>query len=425
MLEASKRLLRLKSKKRTEVKKQSEGQSYRNFHALKDISFDLNKGESLGIIGLNGSGKSTLLQIIAGTLQASEGEVEVAGRVAALLELGSGFSPEFTGKENVYLNASLLGLSKRETEAKYQQIVDFADIGEFIDQPVKTYSSGMIVRLAFAVIAHVDADILLIDEALAVGDARFTQKCMRFLRKFREENAILFVTHDLAAMQNLCDRCLCLNEGKKIAIGNPKEVTEMYWETLYDNGQANPLSTDAVSGSGDNQAKKPMPGDSPVGLEAGFTFNSNTASFGNGKARVTNLELLDAENREPMRAIKGGENVSLRISAAIMESFNEPIIGFMFRNRHGQELFSENTYRWYQNKPCEALQNKKLVAEFRFRMPMLPKGHYSITVSVAEGTQEFHEQHHWIHDAMSVESINPTHSGLVGAPMDGVTLRSV
>src|SRR3990167_2532409 len=162
-------------------------QYYREFWALNDVSFEIKKGETVGIIGRNGSGKSTLLQMICGTLNPTKGQVETHGRIAALLELGSGFNPEFTGRENVYMNASVLGLSNEEIDARFDDIAAFADIGEFIEQPVKTYSSGMMVRLAFAVIAHVDADILVIDEALSVGDAFFTQKCMRFLRKFMEK----------------------------------------------------------------------------------------------------------------------------------------------------------------------------------------------------------------------------------------------
>jgi len=171
-------------------------QYFREFTALKRASFEIRKGETVGIIGRNGSGKSTLLQIVCGTLYPSDGQVEVNGRVAALLELGSGFNPEFTGRENVYMNGAILGLTEAQIDAKYAAIVAFADIGNFIDQPVKTYSSGMMVRLAFAVIAHVDADILVVDEALSVGDAFFVQKCMRFLRNFMKTGTILFVSHD-------------------------------------------------------------------------------------------------------------------------------------------------------------------------------------------------------------------------------------
>lgn len=178
---------------------------FKEFHALKNVSFRVGRGEAVGIVGRNGSGKSTLLQLIAGTLTPSSGQARVRGRVAALLELGSGFNPEFTGRENVYLNANILGLTRTETEARYQAITDFAEIGDFIDQPIRTYSSGMVVRLAFAVAAHVDPDILIVDEALAVGDARFQLKCARAIDRFIEKGTtLLFVSHDASLVKRLC-----------------------------------------------------------------------------------------------------------------------------------------------------------------------------------------------------------------------------
>jgi len=193
---------------------------YKEFWALTDVSIEIKKGETVGIIGRNGSGKSTLLQIICGTLNPTCGSIQTNGRIAALLELGSGFNPEFTGRENVYMNAAVLGLSQDEIDARYDDIVAFADIGSFIEQPIKTYSSGMSLRLSFAVIANVDADILIIDEALAVGDALFSQKCMRFLRNFKENKTVLFVSHSSGAVVNLCDRALWLEKGKVQAIGS-------------------------------------------------------------------------------------------------------------------------------------------------------------------------------------------------------------
>ena len=225
---------------------------FTEFHALKDISFDVKRGECVGIVGRNGAGKSTLLQIITGTLQPTSGAVAVHGRVAALLELGSGFNMEFTGRENVYMNASILGLAKDEIDANFQAIVDFADIGDFIDQPVKTYSTGMLLRLAFAVIAHVDADILIVDEALAVGDAFFQQKCMRFIRKFKEEHTILFVSHDTASVVNLCDRAVLLSHGELVTQGVSREVTDQYLQMLY----AEQQDTQGTSAAGDAGAKR-------------------------------------------------------------------------------------------------------------------------------------------------------------------------
>ena len=208
--------------------KQNQG-STKPFKALDDISFWLNKGESIGIIGLNGSGKSTLLQIIAGTLQPSKGNIQVCGRVAALLELGSGFNPEFTGIENIYLSASILGLSKKQIDSKVGKITEFADIGDFINQAVKTYSSGMAMRLAFAVAAHVEAEILIIDEALAVGDARFQIKCFSFLEDFQKKGgSLILVSHDLNSIAKLCETSILLHQGKLVRNDSTINVINHY-----------------------------------------------------------------------------------------------------------------------------------------------------------------------------------------------------
>jgi ABC-type polysaccharide/polyol phosphate transport system ATPase subunit len=208
-------------------------QFFREFWALKEVTFDVKKGETIGIIGRNGSGKSTLLQMICGTLNPTNGSVKVNGRVAALLELGAGFDPEFTGRENVYMNASVLGLSRKEIDLYFDDIVAFADIGEFIEQPVKTYSSGMFVRLAFAVAVHVQPDILVVDEALSVGDIAFRNKCMEAIQKMVARGVtILFVTHDLGTLQLLCSRVLWLAHGELISSGNPVQVTQDYYVSI-------------------------------------------------------------------------------------------------------------------------------------------------------------------------------------------------
>ena len=196
--------------------------------ALDNISFEIRKGDAIGIIGKNGSGKSTILQIICGTLSPSSGEIEVNGQIAALLELGSGFNPEFTGRENIEINAILLGMTKREIKMRIQDIIEFAEIGIFIDQPVRTYSSGMIVRLAFAIIAHTNADILIIDEALAVGDNYFTQKCMRYIQRFKKTGTLVFVSHDPNAVLSICNKAMLIENGRIIHEGNAKETLEIY-----------------------------------------------------------------------------------------------------------------------------------------------------------------------------------------------------
>ena len=216
------------------ILRQPEKQYYREFWALKDVSFEVKKGETVGIIGRNGSGKSTLLQMICGTLNPTTGSIETKGRIAALLELGSGFNPEFTGRENVYMNASILGLSRAEIDARYDEIVSFADIGDFINQPVKTYSSGMVVRLAFAVQAMVDPDILIVDEALAVGDEKFQRKCFSRLEDLKDSGTvILFVSHSVTQIVELCERALLLERGERLLYGKPQNVVRAYQKMIY------------------------------------------------------------------------------------------------------------------------------------------------------------------------------------------------
>ena len=207
---------------------------YREFTALENASFQVNRGETLGIVGKNGSGKSTLLQLVVGILKPSSGEVSVRGKVAALLELGAGFNPEFSGRENVYLNAGILGLSRAETQARFEDIAGFAEIGPYLDQPVKTYSSGMFIRLAFAVAVHVDAEILVVDEALAVGDESFQRKCFAKIQAFRKAGGtLLFVSHSASAVLELCERAICLDQGEMLFAGSPKQVIELYHKMIF------------------------------------------------------------------------------------------------------------------------------------------------------------------------------------------------
>lgn len=401
---------------------------YREFRALSDINLEVRKGECVGIIGPNGAGKSTLLQIMTGTLQPTAGTVERHGRIAALLELGSGFNPEFTGRENVYMNAAILGLTKAETDAKYDDIVAFADIGEFIDRPVKTYSSGMIVRLAFAVNAFVDPDVLIVDEALAVGDAFFQQKCMRFIRKFKENHTILFVSHDTAAVLNLCDRGVLLENGRVKMTGSPKEVIEQYLKVLYSDSQE-------VEGSRrerDPQAGRPegvyydmrrafINGSQYRNDIEVFKF-SNSSCFGAGGAEIENVFFTDQEGR-PLSWIVGGEIVRLTITVRVQTEMNSPIIGFTVKDRLGQWILGDNTYITCRTAPVRAVAGQKLVAEFEFYMPTLQPGNYSIDCAVADGTQENHVQLQWLHDAVAFVSHSSYTFSLFGAVMRKIDLR--
>ncbi len=406
---------------------------FREFWALKGVSFEVKRGETIGVIGRNGSGKSTLLQMICGTLSPTSGSVQTNGRIAALLELGSGFNPEFTGRENVYMNASILGLSQQEVDARFDDIVAFADIGEFIDQPVKTYSSGMYLRLAFAVIAHADADILVIDEALAVGDAFFVQKCMRFLRKFMEKGTILFVSHDTGAVINLCNRAIWLQRGIVGKEGEPKEVAEAYLAALYEEQQGQSMKP-AVRQSEHNRTdvKVIMPRDMRLDFVNAssfrndielFEFSPDAVSFGKGGASIELVQLLDSKSK-PLAWVVGGEEVCLSIQCRANIHIFSPIVGFYFKDRLGQTLFGDNTYLTYQFNPLRVTPGQGFKAKFCFRMPILPLGDYSLCVAIAEGTQQEHIQQHWIHDAIVLKSHSTSVStGLIGIPMTEIKMK--
>ncbi|MBD9435068.1 ABC transporter ATP-binding protein [Pseudoxanthomonas sp. PXM03] len=398
----------------------------RDFWALRGLDMEIKRGETFGIIGRNGSGKSTLLQMIAGTLTPTEGEVVVNGKVAALLELGSGFNPDFTGRENVFLNAAILGLSREQVEERLQSILAFADIGEFIDQPVRSYSSGMAVRLAFSVIAHVDADILIVDEALSVGDAFFSQKCMRFLREFQKRGTLLFVSHDSAAVTNLCDRAIWLDGGRLQMEGASREVVESYL------AQQHASSRHALQGEVVNIERKvatPMREQDvrhelmrELGLKTRFELfefdpEATGMEFGAGDALIRNVELRD-ELGAPLHVLHGGELVSLRISTELIRSLDDLIVGFYLKDRLGQRLFGDNTHLTTMNAPVGGAPGEALDATFQFRMPTLPAGTYMFDVAVASGTQEDHTQHHWVHDALQIKTTDNTmRNGLVGIPM--------
>ena len=403
----------------------------REFWALHDVSFEIKKGETVGIIGRNGSGKSTLLQMICGTLNPTGGTIQTNGRIAALLELGSGFNPEFSGRENVYMNASVLGLSNEEIDDRFEDIVAFADIGDFIEQPVKTYSSGMVVRLAFAVIAHVNADILVVDEALAVGDAFFTQKCMRFLRSFMKNGTVLFVSHDTSSIKSLCNFAVWLEKGGVIQEGTPKDVCELYLEAFYEAQQGKSSSTKlkVIKKSADLLPLKDQRLDfiNASNLRNDlqiFAFDPNAASFGKGGAQIQEVQLLD-ENGQSLAWIVGGEKVTLIVHVQAHQYLDSPIIGFYIKDRLGQNLFGDNTFMTYREQPVLCQPGNEVQADFTFYMPLLPTGEYSITVAIANGTQEHHEQHHWVHDAILFKSESSSVvSGLIGIPMLKINLIS-
>ncbi|MEA1672501.1 ABC transporter ATP-binding protein [Nitrospirillum sp. BR 11163] len=388
--------------------------------------FEIRKGESVGLVGRNGAGKSTFLQLAAGIIQPTTGSVTAHGRIAALLELGAGFNPEFTGAENVRLSAAILGLSSEEIEDRFQSIAEFAAIGDFINLPVKLYSSGMYARLAFAVAAHVDASILIVDEILAVGDAAFTQKCMRFIRKFRENGTLIFVSHSPSSVVSLCDRAIWIDGGEVQEIGDAKVVCDNYLASLdreRDNG-----ASFKIGGRRRSTMERPA---STVSLPKAvnpiqvFSFDPEASWYGRRGATIESVRFLDA-NRLPLQIMHGGEEVILQIRCSIADELSSPIVGFYIRDRLGQNLFGDNTYLHYVNDPVAVRLGQELHAEFRFEMPYLPTGQYSVCCAIANGTQQDHVQHHWYDEAL-IFDVASSHivRGLVGIPMLGVDLHPV
>ena len=387
---------------------------FQEFWSLKDITFELKRGETLGIIGRNGSGKSTLLQIICGTLTPTAGSVQTHGRVAALLELGSGFNPEFTGRENIYLNAAVLGLTKIEIDARIDKIIAFAEIGPFIDLPVKIYSSGMYVKLAFAVIAHVDADILIVDEALAVGDAVFVQKCMRFIRDFQQRGTLLFVSHDVASVQNICETGLWLVNGEMKKLGSSVDVANAYLQyTLQEvyGDSVRLTSTEVKSNLTEKKIEtiaRPVPSILNYHDQLSVTNNqAHAKGWQTGQAEILNVyieKIYSDPDFSKVTAVDsifiGGEPVRLVIKAQTNIDLENPILGFNVKDRLGQELFGENTLPFTANKKYFVAAGKVFEAHFEFILPRLPNGEYVLMVSVANGDLHQNIQHHLMHDAL-------------------------
>jgi lipopolysaccharide transport system ATP-binding protein len=306
---------------------------HREFWALRDVTFGVEAGTTTGVVGPNGCGKSTLLQIIAGTLEPTHGAVRREGRVAALLELGAGFDPEFTGAENVYMNAALMGLSRRETARLFPEIERFAEIGQFMHQPVKTYSSGMFVRLAFAVASNVEPDILIIDEALAVGDAVFQHRCLRRIREIQERGAtVLFVSHDAAAVRALCSRAILLGAGRVLADGPPSEVLNHYQKIVMEREQAYEDETSKPEGAGE--------ADAPDGeAEAPLRYNYR---HGDGTAEIVGAELLDA-SRRTAGVVESGAPLTLRVRARFNRDTDDAVVGFLINDSRSVHAYGTNT----------------------------------------------------------------------------------
>lgn len=345
-------------------------QYFREFQALGDVSFDVRKGETVGIIGRNGSGKSTLLQIICGTLSPTFGAVETKGRIAALLELGSGFNPDFTGRENVFLNASVLGLSNEEIANRFDDIAAFADIGDFIDQPVKTYSSGMTVRLAFAVAISVDPEILVVDEALAVGDAAFQRKCIRRIGELTNTGVtLLFVSHDTETVKRICSRSLYLRSGEIRFLGNAKEVCIEYERDLFGASRDAPTSTTPPA-TESKRAKGRFDSELLASVEK---------SYGDGRAAIENIATSDTSG-EYVNVIPIGEEFVVSYTAKFLDSVACPIFGMMITTKEGVCVFGANTTGLEASRRT-FFANDKLQISFKLTNSLGP-GIYYLTCGI-------------------------------------------
>lgn len=312
----------------------SRKKRYREHFALRDVSFQVKKGESIGIIGTNGSGKSTILKIITGVLNPTDGEVSVNGRISALLELGAGFNMEYTGIENIYLNGTMSGFSKEEVDARLQDILEFADIGDFVHQPCKTYSSGMFVRLAFAVAINIDPEILIVDEALSVGDVFFQAKCYKKFDEFKKQGkTILFVSHDLSSISKYCDRVILLNKGVMEAEGTPKEMINLYKRLLVQH-------TKPGEKTGDSDGA--MLSASEQKWKSHYEINPAVDEYGNGAANIIDFAIMDEEGNCTGTILKGS-TFQIKSKVQFLTPVDHPIFTFTFKNIKGTAVTGSNT----------------------------------------------------------------------------------
>ena len=388
------------------------GRKCKRFTALAPLSLNIYRGECIGIMGVNGSGKSTLLQMVAGTLTPSTGKIYANGKIMSLLELGSWIDADATGRENIYNAGYIQGLNKRSIKEKLPEIADFAEIGEFIDQPVSTYSSGMVMRLAFATSIYLNSEILLLDEIFAVGDAHFARKCIALLRSKIATSTVLIVSHDYNVITSLCNRAILLDHGEMVFSGSPRDVTERYLERCYGEKQAVTVTPQSGVSQSDGDVR-------PASQKPDIVFSSfqsGSRSFGEGMAEICDFALLD-ENGNRITAVKGGECITLKISAVALKPLQHPAIGFAVRSPSGVILFGD-----VAEDHCEAIPLKaggRFSAVFRFIMPLFPDGDYSVSASISTGPLNDHKIQIWHHTAVNfaVTGGIPIQGVLFGLPM--------
>ena len=366
---------------------------HKDFWALHDVNFEVKRGETFCVVGENGSGKSTMLQIVAGILQPTSGTATVNGRVAALLELGAGFNPEFTGRDNVYLNASILGFTKKQIDERYDEIAAFAEIGDFIDQPVKTYSSGMVVRLAFAVAINVDPEVLLVDEALAVGDIYFRQRCMRKVHELRSRGVtILFVSHAVSDVKAIGDRVMWLDHGRIVELGEPDRVIARYLAAMTEKDSAYRHHTAEIA-----EAKRAIV-HAPEVVESIPNIDHR---YGDGRAEVIGIAVLD-ESGAPVHLLEPLSRIVVRISVRAKDDIAMPNVGFMLRNQLGIDFSGTNTAReGYELPPMQA--GDVYTVDFHVDIPELYPASFSFTPAIADGGLERYSMCDWIDNALALQ----------------------
>jgi ABC-type polysaccharide/polyol phosphate transport system ATPase subunit len=390
---------------KTLIKGKKKEETGKTFLALNNFSIKIKKGDSVGIIGLNGSGKSTLLQIIAGTLTPSTGEAKTFGRIGAMLELGSGFNPDFTGKENIYLNAKILGLNKLEVEQKYEEIKKFSGIGDFVNQPVRTYSSGMVVRLAFAVIAHVDPDILIIDEALAVGDARFQARCFSFLESFKESGkTLIFVSHDINSIARLCDSAVLLHKGKMLTSGIPKNVINEYSKIISGN---HTFPTEDKTNLGSQELFSKNSGSQDQLTKFLKSKNKERSkdefNYGGETAEIISYSINDKDGKES-KVILSSEIFTISFVVLGKELIRKPIYAITILDTKGQQVYGQNTL--FSKTPTNDLENGKKIKIIFQLSANLGAGKYLISFGVTRFQDDELQVIHRRYDAEELEIIN-------------------
>lgn len=379
---------------------------YKEHYALHNVSFDVKRGETVGIIGTNGSGKSTILKIITGVLNPSGGHVEIDGRISALLELGAGFNMEYTGIENIYLNGTMIGFSREEIDAKMQDILDFADIGDFVHQPVKTYSSGMFVRLAFAVAINIDPEILIVDEALSVGDVFFQAKCYKKFEDFKKMGkTILFVSHDLGSISKYCDRVVLLNRGKKLAEGTPKEMVSMYKRIMVNQDKAEEIAAHQMDMSSleEDDEKEIKEAACEGQWKNRYNLNPDVDEYGNGAAEIEDFAIID-ENGNYTNAIVKGTRFRLKSKVKFKQDVHDPIFTYTFKNIQGVAITGTNTMYEKKDVPL-AKEGETYVATFEQDM-FLQGGEYLLSMSCTGYRDGEFQVYHRLYDVCNVTVVS-------------------